>query len=96
MPYTLSILTAACFAIGAYAQTRSEYDYIVCGGGTAGLTVANKLTEQSDVTVLVVEAGDDSPADWAYPSVPQTFVDDRVMSLRAGRGVGGSSQINGK
>ncbi|KAJ7122424.1 alcohol oxidase [Mycena epipterygia] len=33
------------------------YDYVVVGGGTAGLTVANRLTEDKDVTVAVLEAG---------------------------------------
>lgn len=32
------------------------------GGGTAGGIVANRLTEQTSVTVLVVEAGDDRTA----------------------------------
>lgn len=88
--------TAGLLAI-AYAQTRNEYDYIICGGGTAGLAVANKLSEQTDVTVLVVEAGElDSASSWDYQSAPQTYVDDRVLTLPAGRAVGGSSQINGK
>ncbi|KAL2182229.1 alcohol oxidase [Thermothelomyces heterothallicus CBS 203.75] len=34
-----------------------EYDYIVVGGGTAGLTVADRLTEDGKTTVLVVEYG---------------------------------------
>jgi NADPH-dependent 2,4-dienoyl-CoA reductase/sulfur reductase-like enzyme len=34
-----------------------EYDYIVVGGGTAGLTVADRLTEDGKATVLVVEYG---------------------------------------
>ncbi|KAK4032102.1 hypothetical protein C8A01DRAFT_51032 [Parachaetomium inaequale] len=34
-----------------------QYDYIIVGGGTAGLTVANRLTEDGKTTVLVVEYG---------------------------------------
>jgi choline dehydrogenase-like flavoprotein len=33
------------------------YDYVVVGGGTAGLCVAARLTENPDVKVGVIEAG---------------------------------------
>jgi choline dehydrogenase len=35
----------------------AHFDFIVVGGGTAGNTVAGRLAENSNVTVLVVEAG---------------------------------------
>lgn len=35
----------------------SEHDYIIVGGGTSGLTVANRLSQDPAVSVLVVEAG---------------------------------------
>lgn len=39
------------------------FDYIIIGGGTAGLTVADRLTEDENVKVLVVEAGEDRSKD---------------------------------
>ncbi|KAJ7448597.1 alcohol oxidase [Mycena galericulata] len=42
-------------AIEAFVGT--QFDYIVIGGGTAGLAVANRLSEDSNVTVGILEAG---------------------------------------
>ncbi|KAK0460558.1 uncharacterized protein EV420DRAFT_1641104 [Desarmillaria tabescens] len=34
------------------------FDYIIVGGGTAGLTVASRLAEDENIEVGVIEAGD--------------------------------------
>ncbi|KNG48376.1 gmc oxidoreductase [Stemphylium lycopersici] len=40
-------------------RQNAEFDYVIVGkkGGTAGLTLANRLSEDSSITVAVIEAG---------------------------------------
>ena len=40
--------------------TAENFDYVIVGGGTAGLCVAARLTENPDVKVGVIEAGADN------------------------------------
>lgn len=36
---------------------NASFDYVIVGGGTAGLTLAARLAEDPSITVAVVEAG---------------------------------------
>lgn len=40
-----------------------EADYVIVGGGTSGLVVAHRLSEDPDVSIIVLEAGKDLRAD---------------------------------
>ncbi|OHF04555.1 glucose-methanol-choline oxidoreductase [Colletotrichum orchidophilum] len=46
------------------APAVRTFDYVIVGGGTAGLVLANRLTENADIDVAVIEAGT-SPEDVA-------------------------------
>ena len=44
-------------------QLDTCYDFVIVGGGTSGLTVASRLSEDSGIHVLVLEAGGNHLAD---------------------------------
>lgn len=49
--------SAASLTSCPHQNLGQKFDYVIVGGGTAGLVLANRLTEQSGVTVAVIEAG---------------------------------------
>src|SRR5260370_23043429 len=49
-----------------------RFDYVIIGAGSAGCVLANRLSEDADTSVCVLEAG---PKDWhPYIHLPAGFI----------------------
>ncbi|KAB5591168.1 hypothetical protein CTheo_5377 [Ceratobasidium theobromae] len=49
-----------------------KWDYIIVGGGTAGCVLAHRLSEDKNISVLLIEAGKDC-LDQLFSRIPLTF-----------------------
>lgn len=58
-------------------KNGSYFDFVVVGGGTAGNTVAGRLAENPNVTILVVEAGVGNPQEVEEITTPSSAMDLR-------------------
>ena len=53
-------------------QSAGTYDYIIIGAGTAGCVLANRLTQDPGVSVLLIEAG--GKDDYAWIHIPVGYL----------------------
>ncbi|TQS33936.1 hypothetical protein Golomagni_05704, partial [Golovinomyces magnicellulatus] len=90
-----------------------SFDYIIVGAGTAGLTLANRLSQDDKLTIALVDPGasekdnavvkdtlnwlevSNTYINWNYTSVSQSHANGRKLQYSAGRGIGGTSLMNG-
>ena len=79
-------------------ESAGQFDYIIVGAGTAGCVLANRLTRDKDVTVLLIEAGGKDDYVWIHIPVgylhcidnPRT---DWMYRTEPDPGLGGRSLI---
>lgn len=53
-------------------KNYGTFDYIVVGGGTAGCVLANRLSQDAEVSVLLLEAG--GKDDWIWFHIPMGYL----------------------
>ena len=110
MRATTTLGALAAF-IAANTVTAKTYDYVIVGGGLTGLVTAARLTEDPDVSVLVLEYGIVDRSNVTQipyygtvlntaglrniTSAPEPHLNNKSFAVRASQLAGGGSQVNG-
>jgi len=79
-------------------ESAGEYDYIIVGAGTAGCVLANRLTQNKNVEVLLIEAG--ARDDYLWIHIPVGYLHcignprtDWLFNTEPDPGLGGRALI---
>ncbi|MFC5510824.1 GMC family oxidoreductase [Massilia jejuensis] len=79
-------------------ESAGEYDYIIVGAGTAGCVLANRLTQNQQVEVLLIEAG--ARDDYLWIHIPVGYLHcignprtDWLFNTEPDAGLGGRALI---
>lgn len=76
----LAVFSTAQFALVA-CDALTSFDYVIVGGGTSGLVLANRLSANPSTTVAVIEAGDS-----AFNNPNVTYVPKSITEYGLGLG----------
>ena len=79
-------------------ESAGKFDYIIIGGGSAGCLLANRLTQDADVSVLLLEAGRKDDYLWIHIPVGYLYCIDNprtdwLYRTEADQGLNGRSLV---
>lgn len=106
--FALPLASALSGVVTDGGQVNNQvFDYVIVGGGLGGFTVAGRLSEDPNVSVLVIEAGGDMRNDqdvfqasryghaYGRPEMWWNWPTTDGKGMIGGRMLGGSTSING-